>query len=112
MPNKINTRLKEMDIIVPELNNPIANYLPYILIGNLAFISGQLPLKEGKIIHVGKVGLNIDIKDAIYSARLCVINILSALKSACDGDLDKINQIVKQPNDIKKKNTLIHEILK
>ena len=49
MPNKINTRLKEMDIIVPELNNPIANYLPYILIGNLAFIENNQYMDGVKI---------------------------------------------------------------
>lgn len=95
MTNKINKRLKEIDIILPKINNPIANYLPYILVGNLAFVSGQLPLKNKKILHVGKVGLNVDIKDAIYLARICTINILSVLKLACDGDLDKINRIVK-----------------
>jgi enamine deaminase RidA (YjgF/YER057c/UK114 family) len=91
----IEQRLHELKIALPEVAMPAANYVPYVQSGHLVFISGTLPMKDGKPYGVGKVGADISEAEATDIARLCGINILAALKKACDGDLDRVVQCVK-----------------
>ena len=95
MANKITARLQKLGIELPQAAAPVANYVPYVITGNLVFISGQIPFFNGEIQYIGKLGENISIEDAQKASRLCGINLIAQLKNACDGDLDRVIQVVK-----------------
>lgn len=87
--NTINTRLNTLNITLPTLTPPAANYVPYTQTGNIIIISGQLPMEDGKMQYVGKLGANISIEEGQKAARLCALNVLAQLNNACDGQLDR-----------------------
>ncbi|MFT6220221.1 MAG: enamine deaminase RidA (YjgF/YER057c/UK114 family) [Myxococcota bacterium] len=91
----INKKLKKLGIILPEPVVPIANYVPFVKTGNQVFISGQIPIENGKVIFTGKLGKDISIEDGQKAARICAINILANLNIACDGDLGKVVRCIK-----------------
>lgn len=88
-------KLKSLDIDLPESAPPAANYIPYTVTGNLVFVSGQLPMKGGKPQDIGKVGKDFTVEQAQQTAKLCGINILSHLRAACGGDLDRVKRCVR-----------------
>ena len=91
----ISDNLKKLNIELPKAPDPVGAYVAYKIIGNLLYISGQLPIKtDGKIIK-GKVGKDLTLQDGQKASKLCVINILSQAKKALDGDLNKIKNCVK-----------------
>jgi enamine deaminase RidA (YjgF/YER057c/UK114 family) len=91
----VEEKIKEiMGYELPVAPKPLASYVPATKSGNLIFTSGQLPIKDGKLIAEGKVGKDILEDKASECARLSVINCLSAVKAVI-GDLDCIEQIVK-----------------
>ena len=92
---KIDERLGELGIKIPEAAAPVANYVGYVRTGNLVFVSGQVPLRDGSFEYQGIVGDDISLEEATSAARLCAINIIAQLKAACDGDLDRVRRIVK-----------------
>ncbi|MBI2719251.1 MAG: RidA family protein [Rhizobiales bacterium] len=92
---KIDQRLVELGIAVPKPAVPVANYVGFVRTGNLVFTAGQVTLADGKLHYQGKVGAEISLEDANRGARLCAINILSQLREACGGDLDRVQRIVK-----------------
>ncbi len=87
-------KLKELGIELPEAPKPLASYVPIIQVGNLVFLSGILPLIEGKLIKKGKVGQELTTEEAQKEARQCVINAFSILKSYLSS-LDKVKRCVK-----------------
>lgn len=89
----IEDKLSELGIKIPDAPAPAGSYIPVVVSGNLAFVSGQVPIKDGKIAYTGKVS-DENIEEGQKSARLCLINILSQLKREL-GTLDKISRIVK-----------------
>lgn len=95
MTNVIEKKLAELGIVLPVSSTPAANYIPFVKTGNLVFISGQVPVKDGKMQDVGKVGAEFTIEQAQATARLCGLNLLSHLKAACDGDLSRVKKCVK-----------------
>jgi enamine deaminase RidA (YjgF/YER057c/UK114 family) len=94
MTANIQQRLKELNINIPDISPPAANYVPYVQSGKQIFISGQLPVKNSQII-TGKVGQDATIEQAIEAAQACAINIVAVLKKACEGDLQKVARCVK-----------------
>ena len=74
---------------------PIANYVPYVVTGNLVVVSGQVPAVDGRIAVTGKVGNGLSLDQGVEAARLCFINVLVHLKSACGGDLDRVKRVVR-----------------
>ena len=92
---KIDQRLAELGITLPKPAVPVANYVGFVRTGNLVFTAGQVTLADGKLHYQGKVGAEISLEDANRGARLCAINILSQLREACDGDLDRVRRMVK-----------------
>ena len=95
MSNPIETRLQELDIVLPEAAAPAANYVSYVISSNMLYISGQLPTENGKIAVSGLVGADVDVPAAQRAAELCAINILSQAKAALGGDLTRIKRVVK-----------------
>lgn len=94
MSGRIDARLKELGIVLPDAPAPVANYLPWVTTGNLIFISGQISREAGKVV-AGKLGKDIDIAAGQKAARLCALAVLAQLKAACGGDLDKVRRCVK-----------------
>ena len=90
----IEKRIEELGIVLPEAAAPAAMYVPVKKTGNLLFVSGQIPVKEGKMQFEGKAGKDKTLEEAQEAARLCAINIIAAVK-AYVGDLDKVKSIVK-----------------
>ncbi len=95
MAGEIDARLKEMGIDLPEAAAPVANYVAYVVAGNLVFVSGQVTVENGEFKYIGKVGSDFSVEQGQEAARLCGLNILAQLKAACGGDLDRVKRIVK-----------------
>lgn len=94
-PQNIEDRLSELGITLPEPTAPVANYVPFVITGNLVSISGQVPMKDGAIMLTGKVGAEVSLEEATAAARVCAIQIIAQLKAACGGDLGRVKRIVR-----------------
>jgi enamine deaminase RidA (YjgF/YER057c/UK114 family) len=92
---QIENRLKELGIEIPMPPKPIATYVPWVITGNLVFISGQGATRDGKMAYQGKVGESVSLEDAIASARLTALNLIGHLRDACGGDLNRVKRVVK-----------------
>ena len=90
----IEKRLKELGIIIPNAPKPAGSYIPVVLTGKLAFVSGQIPIKDGQIVYQGKVGTTQSIDNAKEAAKLCIINGLAQIETYC-GTLDNLEKIIK-----------------
>ena len=86
--------LKKLNIVLPKAPAPAANYVPFVISGNIVFISGQISIIDGNLI-TGKVGVDIEISEGIKAARACGLAILAQLNEATDQKLDKVKKIVK-----------------
>lgn len=87
-------KLAEMGLTLPAVSLPAANYVPTQTSGKQLFVSGQLPMLDGKPQYIGKVGADVSLEDAQACAKLCALNILAHAKLAL-GDLDNIAQLVR-----------------
>ena len=87
--------IKDLGLIISEPPVAVANYVPFKVIDNMIYISGQGPIQNGKIIYSGKVGDDISEEDGILAAELCCLNIISILKLSIKGDWDKLEEFVK-----------------
>ena len=87
--------IKNLGLNIPDLPKALANYVPYKIVGKTMYISGQAPVKNGEIIYKGKVGLDIKVEDGIDAAKLCVSNIIAAVKTGLEYDWDKLDCFVK-----------------
>ncbi len=95
MAGEVDARLAELGIDVPDAAAPVANYVGFVQTGNLVFVSGQVPIKDGQFQYQGKLGDSMSLEDAQAAARLCAINIIAQVKAACGGDLDRVTRVVK-----------------
>lgn len=95
MSEAIEARLKERGITLPAAAAPAANYVPFTISGNMLYLSGQLPMEDGKVAVKGLVGRDVDVAAAQHAAELCAINILAQAKAALNGDLGRIRRILK-----------------
>jgi enamine deaminase RidA (YjgF/YER057c/UK114 family) len=93
--SKIEENLQALNITLPAPLAPVANYVGFVKSGNQVFVSGQLPIENGEVKFVGKVGSKVSADDAKKAARLCAINLLAQVKMACDGDLQRVVRCVK-----------------
>ena len=95
MAGRIDTKLKKLEIELPQAPAALANYVPSVTSGNLVFVSGQLCRDGGGIRYTGKVGEELSVEDGRAAARLCALNVLSVLRDACAGDLDRVRRVVR-----------------
>jgi enamine deaminase RidA (YjgF/YER057c/UK114 family) len=95
MAGTIDAKLKQLGVEIPTPAVPVANYVGFVKTGNLVFTAGQVTLKAGKFEHIGKLGKEISVEQGQEAAKLCAINIIAQLKAACEGDLDRVQRIVK-----------------
>jgi enamine deaminase RidA (YjgF/YER057c/UK114 family) len=95
MSDAIDIRLTELGITLPEAAAPAANYVPYVISGNLLYLSGQLPIEGGKVAITGHLGKDVDVARGQRAAELCAINILAQAKAALAGDLGRIRRLIK-----------------
>jgi len=87
--------IKNLNLEIPDAPAPVGAYVAFKKIGNLLYISGQLPIsKEGKIIK-GKIGKDLTLEDGQKASKYCVINIIAQVKKALNGDLNKVKNCVK-----------------
>ena len=91
----ISDNLKKLNINLPNAPDPVGAYDAYKIIGNLLFISGQLPIGMDGTIIKGKVGKNLTLEDGQKASKLCALNIMSQAKKAMNGDLNKIKNCIK-----------------
>ena len=91
--SKVEQRLAELGIVLPQPVAPVANYVPFVQTGNLIHISGQISLDANGGLK-GTVGTDVDLETAQQGARLCGINLLAQMKAAT-GDLDRVKRVVK-----------------
>ena len=92
---RVEARLAEHGITLPQPMAPLANYVPFVKTGNLVVVSGQVPARDGKIAYTGKVGDAVSVEQGREAAQLCLVNVLVHLRAACDGDLDRVVRIVR-----------------
>ena len=87
-------RLKALGIELPPLPTPMANYVRAVRTGNLLFLAGHGPQKDGKVLMVGKVGRDLTLEEGVEAARLVGLNLLASTRDAL-GSLDRVKRIVK-----------------
>ena len=92
----VSSRLQQLGISLPEVPPPVANYVPYLLQDQLVYIAGQIPFLNGDLLYPGSVPDEVSIVDARTAAQQCGINILAALNSALEGNLDRVRQCMRQ----------------
>jgi enamine deaminase RidA (YjgF/YER057c/UK114 family) len=87
-------RLAELGLSVPAVAKPVAAYIPAVRTGNHVFTSGQLPMRDGQLLHTGKVGGEVTQEEAVECARQCALNALAAVRAEV-GELSAVTRIVK-----------------
>lgn len=94
MSNAYETRLTELGITLPAAPAPAANYVPYAVVGDLVYVSGQISNGPDGLI-LGKLGENMDVAAGANAAKACALGLVAQLKAACDGDLSRLVRVVK-----------------
>ncbi len=92
-------KLKELGVTLPDPPKPVANYVPVVRVGDLLFLSGVLPSRDGQLVMTGKLGQSLSIEQGMEASRIAVLNGLSIIRSAA-GSLDRVKQIVKMVGHI------------
>lgn len=94
MAERINARLAELDIELPDAPAPAANYVPYVVVGDMVYVSGQIS-KDYNGLICGKLGADTTVEQGAAAARVCGLNLIAQLREACSGDLDRVVKVVK-----------------
>ena len=94
MAGEVEARLQALNLTLPDVPAPVANYVPFLHLNNMLFISGQLPMQDGRIAVSGKLGADLELPQGQEAARLCALNILAQAKAALR-DLDRIVQCLR-----------------
>jgi enamine deaminase RidA (YjgF/YER057c/UK114 family) len=93
--DKYQEALAKLGLTFPEMTLPVANFVPYVITGNLVYISGQIPMRNGEVVFVGKLGRDFTVEQCQEAARICALNALAILHHACGGDLDRVARCVR-----------------
>jgi enamine deaminase RidA (YjgF/YER057c/UK114 family) len=91
---RVDAKLQELGVTLPTPPAPVASYVPFVIVGNLVHVSGQVSVDASGGIK-GKLGDAIEVEQGQAAARLCGLNLLAQVKAACGGDLDRVKRVVK-----------------
>ncbi|MFN3936411.1 MAG: RidA family protein [Gemmobacter sp.] len=94
MTGKIDRRLGELGIILPDAPLPAANYVPTVVSGSMLYVSGQICMKDGALIR-GRLGADMDVAAGAEAARACGMALIAQARAALGGDLDRVARVVK-----------------
>ena len=94
MAGKLEANLAKIGVTLPDAPAPAANYVPYVVSGNMVYVSGQISMDASGLI-TGKLGDDFSVEDGVAAAKVCAINLLAQVKAACGGDLDRLVRVVK-----------------
>ena len=94
MAGEIEARLKALNLVLPEVPTPVADYVSYLHLNGQLYVAGQLPFKDGRVAVTGTLGADVTLERGQEAARLCALNILAQAKAAL-GDLDRIVQCLR-----------------
>lgn len=92
---EIDAKLGELGLVLPDAPAPAANYVPYVIAGDLVFVSGQVSMDESGAFITGKLGADLDTAAGAKAAERCALSLLAQVKAACGGDLGKLKRVVK-----------------
>jgi enamine deaminase RidA (YjgF/YER057c/UK114 family) len=95
MTGKIGARLAELGIVLPKQATPAGAYVPNVVVGELVFVSGQLPILDGEMKYTGRVDAELTVAHGYAAARLCGLNLLAQVREVCDGDFDRVKRVIK-----------------
>lgn len=95
MSETISGRVAKLGYTLPQPSSPAANYVPWVRSGNLIFISGQVPQKDGRCVYVGRLGDDVQVETGQQAAQLCALNILAHLAAAVNDDLSQVLRCVR-----------------
>ncbi|GGE49793.1 RidA family protein [Actibacterium pelagium] len=90
----IQDRLEALGLTLPDAPAPAANYVPFVQVGPLLHVSGQISARDGALI-TGKLGADLDVEQGAEAAKCCALSLLAQARAACDGDLDRVQRLVK-----------------
>lgn len=94
MTGRIETRLKDLGLVLPDAPAPAANYVPFVVAGDNVHVSGQVAMANGAFL-TGKLGADMDVVAGAAAARACALSLLAQVRAACGGDLDRLKRVVK-----------------
>ncbi|HEX2562111.1 RidA family protein [Phenylobacterium sp.] len=92
--SQVQERLAALGLELPNPVAPVANYVPFVRIGELVHISGQVSVDASGGVR-GTVGADVDMDTAVKAAQLCGLNLIAQMRAACEGDLDRVVRVVK-----------------
>lgn len=91
----IDDKLAEMGLSLPSASAPAANYVPFVQVGSLLFVSGQISTDASGALLTGKVGADVDLEHGVAAAERCALALLAQVKEACGGDFGKFKRVIK-----------------
>ena len=91
----VEEKIKQLNIEIPKSPKPVGAYVAFRIVNKLVYISGQVSFDQNGNLIKGKVGSDLSLEQGQEAAKACAINIISQLKSACDGDLEKVKSCIK-----------------
>ena len=91
----LGSKLQELGLTLPAVAAPAANYVPYVISGNMVYVSGQIPFLNGEKMHLGRVGEDASTEDGVAAAQACALNILAQMNEAVGGDWSRVKRCVK-----------------
>ena len=94
MTAELNAKLAELGLELPNVPAPVANYVPFVIVGNVVHVSGQISQNADGLI-LGKLGADMSAEDGAKAAETCALSLLAQVKTACGGDLGRLQRVIK-----------------
>jgi enamine deaminase RidA (YjgF/YER057c/UK114 family) len=94
MTTSFESQLAALDLVLPVPPKPVATYIPVVRAGDLLFLSGMIPVRDGTLVMAGKLGQDVSIEQGYEAAKICVLNALAVIREQV-GTLDRVKQVVR-----------------